>query len=251
MKDIERKIRMYRPSFRGLIMDTHCHLEFFKRFNISSLDDCMKLDGENLGDNFLGCIVNFCQPIEWSRGAKLTEVSDLLRNSVKDSRVGITIGCHPHFADHMSEERWEQFENLISSPSPEFPWLRVVAVGECGLDYSYKNSVPKATQISVFSSQLKLAMKYRLPLVIHIRNAELDGLKVLGDVGVPEDYPIHRHCFTGTIEEAKVWTSRYSKCKLGFTGLVTYSHATQIHKVVKFLNMDRILCETDAPYFVP
>ena len=43
----------------------------------------MKLDGENLGDNFLGCIVNFCQPIEWSRGAKLTEVSDLLRNSVK------------------------------------------------------------------------------------------------------------------------------------------------------------------------
>ena len=97
MKDIERKIRMYRPSFRGLVIDTHCHLEFFKRFNISSLDDCMKLDGENLGDNFLGCIVNFCQPIEWSRGAKLTEVSD------QDSQVGITIGCHPHFASHMSD----------------------------------------------------------------------------------------------------------------------------------------------------
>ena len=95
------------------------------------------MDGEDLGDKFLCCIVNYCQPIEWSRGVNLTDVSDLLRNSARDGRVGLTIGCHPHFADHMSEERWEQFEKLISSPSPEFPWLRVVAVGECGLDYSY------------------------------------------------------------------------------------------------------------------
>ena len=73
----------------------------------------------------------------------------------------------------MSEERWEQFENLISSPSPEFPWLRVVAVGECGLDYSYKNSVPKATQIYVFTKQLQIAMKYKILLLSRTVNGGL------------------------------------------------------------------------------
>ena len=151
----------------------------------------------------------------------------------------------------MSEERWEQFENLISSPSPEFPWLRVVAVGECGLDYSYKNSVPKATQIHMFTKQLQIAMKYKIPVVIHIRDAEKDGLRVMEDVGVPEDYPIHRHCFGGDLSDAKAWLSKYSECKLGFTGLVTYGHATNVHKVVENVEMDKILLETDAPYFVP
>ena len=181
----------------------------------------------------------------------MTEVSDLLRNSAEDCRVGITIGCHPHFADHMSEERWQQFENLISSPSPEFPWLRVVAVGECGLDYSYKNSVPKATQINVFTKQLQIAMKYKIPVVIHIRDAEKDGLRVMEDVGVPEDYPIHRHCFGGDLSDAKAWLSKYSECKLGFTGLVTHSTATNIRDVVENVEMDKILLETDAPYFLP
>ena len=211
----------------------------------------MKMDGLDLGDKFLGCIVNYCQPSEWSRGSKLTEVSELLRNSARDGRVGITVGCHPHFADHMSKERWEQFESLISSPSSEFPWLRVVAVGECGLDYSHKNSIPKATQIKVFTKQLEIAMKYKIPVVIHIRDAEKDRLKVLKDAGVPEDFPIHRHCFGGNLEDAKTWLSNYSECKLGFTGLVTYSHASQVHKVVEHVDIDRILLETDAPYFLP
>ena len=83
MKDIERKIKMYRPSFKGLVLDTHAHLEFInKRLpQVKSLSDCLDMDGEDLGDKFLGCIVNYCQPSEWSRGSKLNEVSDLLRNS--------------------------------------------------------------------------------------------------------------------------------------------------------------------------
>ena len=132
----------------------------------------MKMDGEALGDKFLGCIVNFCQPSEWSRGSNLTQVSELLRNSAKDGRVGITIGCHPHFAENMWKERWEQFESLITSPSPEFPWLRVVAVGECGLDYSHKNSVPKRIQVEVFKKQIKMAIKHKLPLVLHLQDSE-------------------------------------------------------------------------------
>ena len=62
---------------------------------------------------------------------------------------------------------------------------------------------------------------------------------------------MHRHSFTGDWETAGVWLSRYSQCKLGFTGLVTYSCSTELHKVVKHIPMDRFLLETDAPYFIP
>ena len=235
-----------------IVMDTHCHLEFLKRkfYRVNSLEDTFKYDGEDLG-NFVGAIVNFCQPREWSSGAKLNKVSNLLRNSARDPKCGITIGCHPHFADNMDEKRWKQFENLISSPSPKFPWLRVVALGECGLDYGPKNFVSKATQIKVFTRQLQIAMKYRIPVVIHIRDAEKDGLKVLEDVGVPDDFPIHRHCFSGDLKDAEAWLSKYSECKLGFTGLVTYSSATKVREVVENVEADKILLETDAPYFVP
>ena len=183
----------------GSLIDTHCHLEFVKKRlrRDVSLAECMTLDGEELGDVFGGAIVNFCQPSEWSGGGGGDEVSSLLRDSAEDPRVGITIGCHPHFAAQMSEARWGQMERLAACPSPEIPWLRVVAVGECGLDFSWKNDVPEHIQQDVFARQLTLAMKLNLPLVLHIRNAEKDGIKVLESAGVPASYPMHRHCFGG------------------------------------------------------
>ena len=61
---------------------------------LNSLEDGMEMDGEDLGDKYLGCIINYCQPSERSRGSKLTELLELLRTSAKDGWVGITIGCH-------------------------------------------------------------------------------------------------------------------------------------------------------------
>ena len=202
----------------GLVFDTHCHYEFIQKrmSKIVSLSECLKLDGEELGDKFVGCIVNYCQPSEWSGGEDHDQLSSLLLSSASDARVGIAIGCHPHFADQMTEQKWKQFESLISKD--EYPNLSIVAVGECGLDNSRKNSVPKIIQFEVFKRQLMLALKYNLPLVLHIRDAMQDGLEVLESVGVPQDYPIHLHCFTSSLEVAHKWLNKYSECKIGFTG---------------------------------
>ena len=236
----------------GAIFDTHCHLEFIRRrFGRDiSLEECLEMDGENLGDKFGGAIVNFCQPSEWGTGPGQRAVSSLLRNSAKDARVGITIGCHPHFADQMTSARWAQFETLVSSPSDEFPWLRVVAVGECGLDYSRKNTVPVQVQKRVFIKQIKLAIKYNIPLVLHIREAELDGLEVMKEAGVPENFPIHRHCFGGDLRTARLWLEEYSECKIGFTNVVN-NYFTNANIVIKAVEAEKIILETDAPYFVP
>ena len=180
------------------VFDSHCHLEFMAWRNapIETLSHCMERDGENLGNKFRGCIVNFCQPGQWSQGARGESVSHLLRDSARDGRIGISLGCHPHFADKMTDYRWKQLKRLVSAPSEEFPWLEVVAFGECGLDYSHKNSVDKNRQIEVFERQLKLALSLSLPLVLHLREAEDDGLAVLERVGVPPSYPIHRSVAT-------------------------------------------------------
>ena len=234
------------------VFDSHCHLEFIsKRFRREvTLEECCQLDGENLGSKFYGCIVNYCQPHHWSHGPGQDKLSPQLRSALEDKRIGLSLGVHPHFADRMTDERWRQLETLVADPG-YYSTLRVTALGECGLDYSWKNTVPKDVQKQVFLRQLRLALKNKLPIVLHIREAEADGLAVLQEAEVPEDYPMHRHCFGGSVKEALDWMKRYPQSKIGVTGLVTYSHAHQVSQVVHSLGLDHLVLETDAPYFTP
>ena len=69
---------------------------------------------------------------------------------------------------------------------------RCVAVGECGLDKSYKNKIPLVEQVETFTLQVKLALKHNKPIVLHIRDAEKEGLDTLQEVELPSDWPLHR-----------------------------------------------------------
>ena len=101
------------------------------------------------------------------------------------------------------------------------------------------------------NDQLKIAMQFKLPLVLHIREAEADGYAVLRAVGVPTDWPIHRHCFTGGWEKASLWLDMYRGSKIGITGIVTFQAKVQVKEMVRKIPLDRLLLETDAPYFLP
>ena len=113
-----------------------------------------------------------------------------------------------------------------------------------------KNCHP-CIQVRVFARQVELALKYNMSLVLHVRDADAEALAILKHLGVPEDHPLHRHCFSGCLSDANTWISTYSECKLGFTGLVTYSNARHVQNVVKSIPLDKILLETDAPYMIP
>ena len=73
----------------------------------------------------------------------------------------------------------------------------------------------------------------------------------LFQAGVPKSYRFHVHCFTGQWEEAAHWLKLYPNCKLGLTPLVTKWKAAQTHRVARKIPLDRLLLETDAPYFIP
>ncbi len=121
---------------------------------------------------------------------------------------------------------------------------RVIAIGECGLDYYRVEENTKEVQIQAFIEHIELANTLQKPLMLHIRNAYEDALEVLkahtkvqGDV----------HFFAGDWETAKKFLD--IGFTLSFTGVVTFTH--DYDEVVKNTPLDMLLSETDAPYITP
>lgn len=149
--------------------------------------------------------------------------------------VWATVGLHPHDAI----EGVDTISSFVTAP-------RVVAIGECGLDYHYDHS-PRPVQMRVFAEQIRLAHEHGLSLVVHTRDAWDDTLDVLATEGVPDATIIH--CFTGGPAEAE-------RCLdigayLSFSGIVTFKNAADIREAAVACPADRILVETDSPYLSP
>jgi len=209
------------------------------------LEEILRHDPKFDVSMFGGCIANYCNPRSWVSSRKLTEE---LKPFEEERRVHLALGCHPHFAGaaHFDSLALAQLELVVK----EFK-RRVVAVGECGLDYSRKNAVEKSRQKRVFVDQVKLAMRLQLPLVLHIREAEEDSLDILEEVGLPPDWRIHRHCFTGDWKTAERWLDLFPGSKLGVTAAVMDTRNYKVHDWVSKVPLTKLLLETDSPYFPP
>jgi len=238
---------------KGSVWDSHCHLDFLarklSRENIKggeSLQMSLESDGQKLAEKFGGCIANFCDPRDWAQGPRSQEVSKILTSCKEQSGVFLTLGCHPHFADKMDGFCVQQLMRLAKKMKG-----RVVAIGECGLDKSGKNRVPMETQKKYFEAQIDIARELNLPLVLHIRGAEDEAKELLEKKKVPANFRIHYHCFTGTWKAAEAWLGAYPASKIGLTGLVTFDHARSVHEVARHIPLEKLLLETDAPYFLP
>ena len=149
--------------------------------------------------------------------------------------VWATVGLHPHDA-----------KNGVDTIAALFGEPKVVAVGECGLDYHYDNS-PRPQQREAFAAQIRIAHERALPLVIHTREAWDETFDILGAEGVPERTVFH--CFSGGAAEA-------TRCLdvggyLSFSGIVTFPKAADVRMAVEQCPIDRLLVETDAPYLTP
>ncbi|MEY3805638.1 MAG: hypothetical protein RIR69_450 [Actinomycetota bacterium] len=151
------------------------------------------------------------------------------------SDVWATVGLHPHDATQG-----------VNSIEPFITRDRVVAIGECGLDYYYEHS-PRDVQMNAFAEQIALAKQHDLTLVIHTRDAWQDTYDVLDAEGMPENTIIH--CFTGGPEEARQCLDRGAY--LSFSGIVTFKNAADLREAATLCPIDRILVETDSPFLAP
>lgn len=209
--------------------DSHAHL------TSSSLYEHINTILENAQRANVKQIINICTDEDsLKKGLALAKQYPWIYN---------TAACHPHDA----EARGEQLLPLIARSAHNG---ELVAIGETGLDYHYNHSSPEVQQ-HVLRCHLQLALKCRLPVVIHCREAFTDFFKILD-----EEYIVdHKHasgvlhCFTGTIHEAEQVLER--GWYLSLSGIVTFKKSTELREVAKLVPLDRLLIETDAPYLSP
>ncbi len=153
-----------------------------------------------------------------------------------------TCGIHPHSADHAKESDFAEMERILTENK------RIVAVGECGLDYDRMFSTQE-NQLACLERHIHLAEKLDMPLFLHERSAAEDFAKCFkghGDVCKRSVV----HCFTGTRSELEMLLNM-GFC-IGITGWICDDRRAQdLRDAVKILPPDRVLIETDAPYLTP
>lgn len=192
-------------------------------------------------------------PIKVINNAKKAGVTRLIcvGCTLEDSKLGIklaskfdkiyaSIGIHPHEAKHYvgNKVKLDQFSGLLTNS-------KIVAIGECGLDYFYNHS-PKADQIEILEYQLELATKHGLPVIFHVRDAFADFWKIY------DKYPKIRgvvHSFTADKGELNNILER--GLLVGINGIITFTKEDYQTDMVKKIPISSILLETDSPFLTP
>lgn len=201
------------------MIDTHAHIlsEFY--------DDIDELIEELKSKNIIK-VINCADSIETSK-----EVLNIYNKY--EGYLLPAVGIHP---ENIDNSNLKTIENIIKEH-------KVFAIGEIGLDYHY-NDENKDEQKEYFIKQLDLALKYDLPVIIHIREAMqecFDILKTRKNKGII-------HCFSGSVKMAR----EYIKLgyKLGIGGVLTFKNS-KLYEVIEKIDLKDIVLETDSPFLSP
>lgn len=205
-----------------MYIDTHFHLT---KEDYDSVDDVIK-EANNHGVTKL--IISGCD----KQG--IIEGLDYIN---KYDNVYMTAGFHPEYCEIINNDDLEWLEKIIKNNN------KIIGIGEIGLDYYY-NKDNKLKQIQLFKNQLDLAEKLDLPIVIHSREAFSDTYDLL------KKYKLKGiiHCFTSNIENAKRYISL--GFYLGIGGVLTFKNSN-LKDVIKQIDLNNIVLETDSPYLSP
>ncbi len=209
------------------LVDSHCHL------NYAGLAD---REAEVLAKARARGVAGFL-----NISTRQSEWDDVLGAAERNEDVWATIGVHPHEADAHPDLGTAALVEAAVHP-------RVIALGECGLDYHYDKS-DRSAQRERFEAHIEAARQSGLPLVVHTRDAEDDTAAILGRAVQEGGVTGVLHCFTGTADLAR------KALDFGFyisiSGIVTFKNAKELQDTARWLPSDRMLVETDSPFLAP
>ncbi len=213
------------------LIDTHAHLywDSYKQ----DLDEVIK---RSL-DVGISTIINAGVDVEKSKEA-LQVSKKLALNGIEGYS---TIGIHPEEAkkyesSEILQKEIEELEQIyLSDPA------KVIAVGECGLDFlsGYRN-----LQRKLFQAQIDLAKKLKLPLVVHCRDAWDETLEMIGN------HSAILHCYSGLIHTTN-YILHAANLTVSFTANITYPKNEYLREAVRALPLEKIILETDSPFLAP
>jgi len=226
------------------LTDTHCH------FDLEQFDaDRDAVIQRAVGAGLTRILIPSLTMTSSGAAVKLAESNPMIYAAV---------GVHPNEAESWDGQTISALRDLAAAS------LKVVAIGEIGLDY-YWNKSPREEQISILREQLALAAELELPVVLHSREKEdaehgacaedlirildewVSGLRSRNEALAQK--PGVLHSFSGSLETAK--RAIYLGFYIGVTGPITYKNAEKKRQVIGNLPLERLLIETDAPYLAP
>ena len=207
------------PRSSFAFTDSHCHLT-------------MSNAEENLAAARAAGVRGFVVP-----GTKLEDAPQAVQIAQQHDDVWAAVGFHPHDAKDCDDAAFAEIARLAREP-------RVVAIGECGLDYHYMHST-RETQIAVFERHIALAKELDKPIIVHNRESTDDMVEILGRSGARGIL----HSYTEGLEVAKRFVE--AGFYISFSGIVTFRNAEPLRAVARSLPLDRVLIETDTPYLAP
>ena len=204
-----------------MIIDTHCHI-----YN-SEMENAEEIIKE-AAKNDIQIILNGTDPLS---------NNEILELSGRYENVHAALGYFHSFADEITDEDLFLLDKQLCND-------KVVAVGEIGLDY-YHGKDNKDNQKELFEKMLNLAQKHNLPVIVHSRKSMQDTFDILKR----HDVVGSMHCYQGSAEMAQEFI------KLGFYigigGPITHANNKKTRKMVKEIDINHILVETDSPYLAP
>ncbi len=209
-----------------MFVDTHAHI-FLPNFQ-DDIDAVIS----NAKDNGVDFIIVPATDIETSK-----QVIELTK---KYEMVYGAVGVHPHDTSDWNSDWINEIEQLASNK-------KIVAIGEIGLDYYYDFS-PKEKQIEAFKSQINLALKLNLPIVVHNRNSNEDMMEIIrtySGSGLRAQF----HCFNGSLDDSRELIKLHHF--ISFTGNITFKKADELREIVSHTSLEHLMIETDSPFMTP
>ena len=209
------------------LIDSHCHLKY---------EGLAERQDEVLANARAAGVTGFL-----NISTRQREWDDVIAVAEANADVWATVGVHPHEADAHPDLGAAALIEAASHP-------RVIAIGECGLDYFYDKS-DRTAQRERFAAHIEAARGTGLPLVVHTRDAEDDTAEILERAVNEGGVRGVLHCFTGSQQLAR------KALDLGFfislSGIVTFKNARDLQETARIVPDNRLLVETDSPFLAP
>lgn len=203
-----------------MFTDTHCHI--YKEY-YDDIDGVLIDSKKNGVDRYINA------------GCDINSNKEVVKYLNKENMYGV-IGIHP---ENVLNYKREDIDYIIDNISND----KIVGIGEIGLDYHYTKE-NKNEQIKLFEMQLKIAEEYKMPVVIHSREATQDTIDTLKKYNVKGVI----HSFSGSLEVAKIYIKM--GFVLGVNGVITFKNSN-VKDVIKEVGISNIILETDSPYLTP
>lgn len=211
-----------------MLVDSHCHLDCIDLSEFNNNFDALIQRAYNAGVEHMLCV-----------SINLDKYPEMLEKVRDYPRISVSVGMHPMAETHETFSA----DSLAQLAADD----KVVAIGETGLDYYYKE-VDSTEQKQRFRVHIQVANQLNKPVIVHSRDAGEDTLAILSEEKADRCGGVI-HCFTET--QAFADQAIEMGLMISISGIITFKNADSLRKIAKTIPDDNLLIETDSPYLTP